>query len=112
LSRKDPYEICAICETMHLASEMCDKYVRNADTGLPLRVRICRSCLHPRMTYIQAGHGINAADVLIVALAIVLVAVGILFGMVAGDGVGVAVLIACGVVGAGILAAEAASECG
>jgi hypothetical protein len=47
-----------------------------------------------------------------VALALVLIGVGILFGMVAGDGVGVAVLVACGLVGAGILAAEAASKCG
>jgi hypothetical protein len=74
---------------------------------------LCPACIHPRITYIMAQqHGFNAADVLIAALAIVVIAVGILFGMVVGEGVGVAVLIACGLVGAGILAAEAASKCG
>ena len=68
--------------------------------------------MYPHVTYIQAGHGFNAADILIVAFAIVLIAVGVLFGMVAGDGVGAAVLVACGLVGAVILAAEAASKCG
>jgi hypothetical protein len=75
-------------------------------------LRLCPSCLHPRITYIQAGHPFNTADILVVALALVLIGVGLLFGMLAGDGVGVAVLVACGLVGAGILAAEATSKCG
>ena len=83
---------------------------RDANRNL-VYLRICRSCMHPDVTYIQAGRGFNVADVLIIALAIVLIAVGVLFGMVAGDSVGVAVLVACGLVGAGILAAEAASHC-
>lgn len=81
-------------------------------SGQIVQLRLCPSCLHPHITYIQAGHGFNTADILIVALVLILIGVGVLFGMVAGDGVGAAVLVACGLVGAGILAAEAASKCG
>jgi len=81
-------------------------------SGQIVQLRLCPSCLHPRITYIQAGQAFNTADILIVAFALILVGVGVLFGMVAGDGVGVAFLVACGLVGAGILAAEAASKCG
>ena len=110
VSRRDPYEACARCETFHPSSEMTSVPVRDANRNL-VYLRICRSCMHPHVTYIQAGREFNTADVLIVALAIVLIAVGVLFGMVAGGGVGVAVLVASSLVGAGILAAEAASKC-
>jgi hypothetical protein len=113
LSRKDPYEICAICETMHPASEMYDKYVRNAETGLPLRLRICRSCLHPRTTYIQGrmlpAFAFDVPRTLMAALASVLVALNMIFGFIVGGSVGFAVALSGIMIGAGIFAAVAAS---
>lgn len=111
MTRKNPYEACSRCETFHLSSEMTSVPGRDAN-GHIVQLRLCPSCLHPHITYIQAGRPFNTADILVVALALVLIGVGVLFGMVAGDGVGVAVLVACGLVGAGILVAEAASKCG
>ena len=110
MSRTAPLEVCALCGTFHPTTELEDVPFLDANRNA-ITLRICRRCREQRLTYIQAGRGFNMADVLIVALAIVLIAVGVLFGMVAGDGVGVAVLVACGLVGAGILAAEAASKC-
>ena len=113
MSRKDPYEICAICETMHPASEMCDKYVRNAETSLPVHLRICDSCLHPRITYIQSrmlpAFAFDVPRTLMAALASVLVALNVIFGLIIGGPVGFAVALSAIMVGAGILAAVAAS---
>jgi hypothetical protein len=113
LSRNHPYEICAICETMHPASEMCDKYVRNAETGLPVRLRICRSCLHPRTTYIQSrmlpAFAFDVPRTLMEALASVLVALNVIFGLIVGGSMGFAVALTAIMVGAGILVTVAAS---
>ena len=113
MSRKDPYEICAICETMHPASEMCDKYVRNAETGLPVRLRICRSCLHPQITYIQSrmlpAFAFDVPRTLMAALASVLVALNVIFGLIVGGSMGFAVALTAIMVGAGILVTVAAS---
>jgi hypothetical protein len=110
MSQTAPLEVCALCDTFHPTSELEDVPFLDAKRNV-ITLRICRSCMHPHVTYVQAGRGFNEADVLIVTLAIVLIAVGVLFGMIAGHAVGVAVLVACSLVGAGILAAEAASKC-
>jgi len=113
MSRKTPYEICAICETMHLASEMSDKYVLNAETGLPVRLRICSSCLHPQITYIQSRRfpalAFGVPRTLIVALSATLASLDVIFGIVIGGPVGFAIALSAILVGAGVLTMVAVS---
>jgi hypothetical protein len=116
VSRRDPYEACARCETFHLASEMTSVPARDAH-GNPVTLRVCRACLHPRITYIQSGAtflqlGADMATVLGAALAVIVIAVGILFGMIIGSTAGFVIVVTCSLIGAGILAAEAARHCG
>jgi hypothetical protein len=98
---------------MHLASEMCDKYVRNAETGLPVRLRICHSCLHPQITYIQSrtlpAFAFDVPRTLMAALASVLVALNVIFGLIVGGSMGFAVALTVIMIGAGILVTVAAS---
>lgn len=116
ISRRDPYEACARCETFHPSSEMTSVPAKDA-TGALVYLRVCRSCLHPRITYIQSGAaflqlGADIVTVLGVTLAIILIAVGLVFGIVIGSTAGFIIVVTCSLVGAGILVAEAARECG
>jgi len=52
------------------------------------------------------------ATVLGVTLAIILIAVGLVFGIVIGSTAGFIIVVTCSLVGAGFLVAEAARECG
>jgi hypothetical protein len=70
------------------------------------------------MTYIQSAAGwplpwprveVNVAAILTGTLAIITVAVGLLFGLIVRGSVGFAVLISCSLLGAGILTMVAAS---
>jgi hypothetical protein len=98
---------------MHLASDMSDKYVVNAETGLPVRLRICRSCLHPQITYIQSrrfpAFAFGVPRTLMVALAATLASLDVIFGIIIGGPVGFAVALSAILVGAGILTAVGAS---
>jgi hypothetical protein len=116
MSRGNPYELCSRCETFHLASELTSVPVKDANGAL-VYLRVCRSCLHPRITYIQSGAaflhlGADMAAILGVTLAVILIAAGIVFGLVIGSTAGFVILVTCSLVGAGLLAAEAARHCG
>jgi len=111
MNRGIAYEICGLCEAMRPSSEMQDVYVKNPDTGLPVRVRFCRTCLKPRLTYIQwASPAWLTADVgciLTVTLALILVVSNVIFGLVIGTPLGSVIALAAILVGAGILASLA-----
>jgi hypothetical protein len=69
------------------------------------------------LTYIQAPEGFipqgpNPATVLVTALAVLIICLGVFFGLIIGSSVGFAIMIGCALLGAGILSAEAASQCG
>jgi hypothetical protein len=116
MDRREPYEVCSRCRTWHISSEMRSITGRNAN-GQIIRLRLCPSCLHPRITYIQSGAtflqlGVDMRTILGVALAIVVIAVGLVFGLVIGSTAGFVIVVTCSLIGAGILASEAASRCG
>jgi hypothetical protein len=96
--------------------EMVTVYARDAH-GVIVPLRLCRACAKPQITYIQSGAtflqlGADMAAVLGVTLAVILIAAGIVFGLVIGSTAGFVILVTCSLVGAGILSAEAARQCG
>jgi hypothetical protein len=116
MSRRDPYEACSRCETFHLSSEMTSVFGRDAN-GQIVQLRLCPACLHPRITYIQSGAaflqlGADMATILDTTLASILIVVGVVFGVIMGSIAGFVILLTCTLVGAGVLAAEAARHCG
>lgn len=70
MSRANPLEVCAFCERFFPSSQMSTKYAKDPD-GKTVALRVCRSCLHFQLTYIQGltprgGHASLAA--LIIAI--------------------------------------------
>jgi len=112
MSRKNPYEACSRCETFHLHSELTSVPARDAN-GQIVCLRLCRACLHPRITYIQGGRlptlVFDVPKTLMVALAATLASLDVIFGIIIGGPVGFAVALSAILVGAGILAAVGAS---
>jgi hypothetical protein len=112
MSQKNPYMACARCETFHLASEMTPVPALDA-TGKTVALYLCRACMHPRTTYIQGftfpwlGHDVPRT--LMASVAAVLVALDVIFALIIGGTPGLALALSAILVGAGILAAVAAS---
>ena len=115
------YEICSLCELLRPSAEMQTVYVTDPTTRGQMPLRFCRSCLNPRLTYIQGPAGwfpqsqrlaIDVGRVLIYALALIVAVLNVIFGLVIGVGVGFGMALSGILLGAGILAAEAASQCG
>jgi hypothetical protein len=55
MSRKAPLEACALCKMLKPTDEMRNVHARDAH-GKIVVLRLCRSCVEPRITYIQANH--------------------------------------------------------
>ena len=112
MSRKNPYEACSRCETFHLHSELTSVPARDAN-GQIVYLRLCRACLHPRITYIQGGPiptlMFDLPHVLMAGLAATLVILNVIFGLIIGGSAGFAVMLSATLVGAGFLALVAAS---
>jgi len=113
MSRTAPLEVCARCEMLKPSTEMTNVYARAAN-GRVICLRICRTCACPVLTYI-AGRwptipSINSGRLLLAGLAMVLVVLNVIFGIIIAGPHGFAVALSGILVGAGILAAVAASH--
>jgi small-conductance mechanosensitive channel len=54
MSRTEPLEVCALCETFHPTSELENVPFLDANRNV-VTLRICRRCREQRLTYIQAA---------------------------------------------------------
>jgi hypothetical protein len=112
-SSQVPYEPCGLCGRLGPSAQMQPLYV--TVSGQRQIVKVCPQCRSPNLAYIQGGNisppHIDPADVLLIALGIILVMMGALLGVIAGDDVGVAILVTCALLGAGTLAGVAARKC-
>jgi hypothetical protein len=108
-----PYEACGICGRLGPSAHMQPLYVTSL--GRRHKVSVCPQCSTPNLAYIQGGFSslphIESVDVLLIALGLILVLLGALLGVIIGGGVGVAMLVTCALIGAGILAGVAARKC-
>lgn len=94
------------------SSEMTNVYARDANGHL-VCLRVCRACANPVLTYI-AGRWLNipsidSGRILLAGLALALVVLNVIFGIIIGPPIGFAVALSGILIGAGILAAVAAS---
>lgn len=98
------FEMCGLCETLQLSSEMVDIYVKNTK-GIPMPVRMCRRCAKPRITYIAGHLGLPKVDVprlLGLAFGLTVAILNIAFGRVVGGFVGLWIALVGVLCGAGI----------
>jgi hypothetical protein len=112
MSRTAPLEVCALCELFKPSAEMTNVYARDAH-GHIVRMRLCRSCAKPRLTYIQGGRlpafALDAPRIVLCALVATVLAVSLVFGIIISGPLGFAVAITGSLGSAGILAAVATS---
>lgn len=108
-----PYEPCGLCGRLGPSAQM--QSLRIIVAGRRHDVRVCPQCRSPNLAYIQGGPSliphIDSADVLLMALGIILILMGALLGVIAGNGVGVAILVMCALLGSGVLAGVAVRKC-
>jgi hypothetical protein len=67
------------------------------------------------LTYIQSAagftHDVNVPQILVGAIAVIIIWMGLIFGLAIGQAAGFAIMVTCSLVGAGMLAMEAVSQC-
>lgn len=111
MTQANPYEICAWCERFFPRSTLATRWVKNAD-GVPTPLRICQSCLNPRLTYIAGRSRTISSDagrLVTATLAIIIAILNGIFGIQIGGAYGLGIILAGVLVGSGILASAAAA---
>jgi hypothetical protein len=87
MSVTKPYECCAICENLRSARDMETIQVRD-ERRLLVRIRVCRFCLHPRITYIHGLPGGLRSEtdprILAVTVTVSLVCLSVILGIAEG----------------------------
>lgn len=100
------YEVCALCEMVKASAEMTT--VQFIDTNRhPKNLRICGQCLNPQTVYIQGLPRLRQLDIrelLHLSITISLAVIAVMIGAVIGSGVGLFLVLAGILSGAGSLA--------
>ena len=109
------YEVCSLCQVMHLTGDMRNISVIDARTRKTMTVRICSSCLNQKQLYIQAAFAqrVEAHKDLVASAVTVsaLVIISAFYGAILGGAIGLTIAIAGIVAGAVALAGLVIASC-
>ena len=98
------YEYCSVCGNLQPSNTMVDIYIRDRK-GVPFAGRVCGRCASPQLTYMAGRFNLNRVDVpriLGFAFGLIIAILNVAFGSLVGGQLGLWIVLAGILTGAGI----------